>query len=54
MEIINEIKNKSKGNELCIMDLNEAFNPFGKKFTDIEKDIKEKSPYRNFLSYSVK
>ncbi len=37
-----------------IIDFNpDVINPFGTKFSEITKDIKEHSPFRNFETYSV-
>jgi hypothetical protein len=38
-----------------IIDFNpEVINPFGRKFSEITKEIKELSPFRKFETYSVK
>ena len=52
-EILNEISEKQIMNESCHFNLNQEFNPFGKKFSEIAEEVKEKSPFRNFHTYSV-
>jgi hypothetical protein len=52
-DVIDEIKEVKKDNEVCMLEYNEETNPFGKKWSDICIEIKEKSPYRKFESYSV-
>jgi len=51
--VINDIKEVKKDNEVCLLEYNEENNPFGKKWSDICEEIKEKSPFRKFESYSV-
>ena len=52
-KVIDEIKEIKKDNEVCTLEYNEENNPFGKKWSDICSDIKEKSPFRKFESHSV-
>lgn len=52
-DVIDEIKEVKKDNEVCMLEYNEENNPFGKKWSDICAEIKEKSPFRKFESYSV-
>ena len=51
--IIDQIKEVKKENEVCFLEYNEENNPFGKKWSDICFEIQEKSPFRKFESYSV-
>ena len=51
--VIDDIKEVKKDNEVCLLEYNEENNPFGKKWSDICVEIKEKSPFRKFESYSV-
>lgn len=52
-KVIDEIKEIKKDNEVCLLEYNEENNPFGKKWSDICAEIKEKSPFRKFESHSV-
>ena len=37
----------------CLINFEGDNNPFGEKFSDVCVKIKETSPFRNFISYSV-
>ena len=51
--VINDIKEVKKDNEVCLLEYNEENNPFGNNWSEICVEIKEKSPFRKFESYSV-
>jgi phosphatidylinositol 4-kinase len=52
----NKIEKDIEANEdFSVTDFNpEVTNPFGRKWTDVCKEIRKTSPYRNFESYSIK
>jgi phosphatidylinositol kinase/protein kinase (PI-3 family) len=49
------VESKNVEDDFVKIDINpEAINPFGKVWSDIYKEIKEKSPFKNFQTYTIK
>jgi len=52
-EYLKVMKNRESLNAIHLMSFEGDGNPFGKIWNEIVDEIKEKSPFRNFLTYSV-